>query len=128
MKRADFESMSVEELWALHSKVALTLARKMKEEKARLENRLRQLDRGGEAKRGVETKEGSPRRPYPKVIPKYRNPARPAETWSGRGKTPRWLSTQLKSGRKLDDFRIPSSSSRTRRTNTSKREQIKRAR
>jgi DNA-binding protein H-NS len=46
------------------------------------------------------------RRPYPVVVPKYRNPERPSETWAGRGKTPRWLAAQLKSGRRIDDFRI----------------------
>lgn len=46
------------------------------------------------------------RRPYPVVVPKYRNPERPSETWAGRGKTPRWLTAQLKSGRRIDDFRI----------------------
>jgi DNA-binding protein H-NS len=28
------------------------------------------------------------------------------ETWAGRGKKPRWLSTQLKSGKQIEDFRI----------------------
>lgn len=48
----------------------------------------------------------SARRPYPVVVPKYRNPEQPTETWAGRGKTPRWLTAQLKSGRRIDDFRI----------------------
>ena len=48
----------------------------------------------------------SARRPYPVVVPKYRNPEQPSETWAGRGKTPRWLTAQLKSGRRIDDFRI----------------------
>ena len=38
-----------------------------------------------------------------------RNPADPSETWSGRGKTPRWLSKLLTSGKKLDDFLIAAS-------------------
>jgi len=48
------------------------------------------------------------RRPYPQVFPKYRNPAEPSETetWAGRGKKPRWLTAQLKSGKRIDDFRI----------------------
>jgi DNA-binding protein H-NS len=51
------------------------------------------------------------------VFPKYRNPAKPAETWAGRGKQPRWLTAQLKSGKKkLEDFLIHASSSRVRRS------------
>lgn len=41
-----------------------------------------------------------------KVAPKYRNPENPAETWSGRGKQPRWLQAQTGNGRALDDFLI----------------------
>jgi hypothetical protein len=31
------------------------------------------------------------RRPYPKATPKFRNPNGSSETWSGRGKQPRWI-------------------------------------
>lgn len=41
-----------------------------------------------------------------KVAPKYRNPENPAETWTGRGKQPRWLAAHTGAGRKLDEFAI----------------------
>ena len=41
-----------------------------------------------------------------KVPPKYRNPANPAETWTGRGKQPRWLAAQVAKGKKVEDFLI----------------------
>jgi DNA-binding protein H-NS len=41
-----------------------------------------------------------------KVAPKYRNPAKPTETWAGRGKPPRWLAAEMKKGKKLADFAI----------------------
>ena len=41
-----------------------------------------------------------------KVPPKYRNPANPKETWTGRGKQPRWLADLVKKGRKPEDFLI----------------------
>lgn len=41
-----------------------------------------------------------------KVAPKYRNPAKPAETWTGRGKHPRWMAELLKKGKKVEDFLI----------------------
>ena len=40
------------------------------------------------------------------VAPKYRNPANPKETWTGRGKQPRWLAAETSKGRKLDEFLI----------------------
>jgi DNA-binding protein H-NS len=47
------------------------------------------------------------RRPYPKVLPKYQNPDRPFETWSGRGKQPRWVGAQLITGKKIEDLLLP---------------------
>ncbi len=40
------------------------------------------------------------------VKPKYRNPANPAETWSGRGKRPRWFNAALAAGKKEKDLLI----------------------
>jgi DNA-binding protein H-NS len=40
------------------------------------------------------------------VPPKYRNPADPAQTWSGRGKRPRWFNDALKAGKKEKDLAI----------------------
>jgi DNA-binding protein H-NS len=110
MINQDLKSMSVDELWSLHEEVDSLLARKILAEKTRLEQQLRKLAPGVTA-----TKKASARRPYPPVFPKYRNPAQPGETWAGRGKTPRWLAAQLRSGKKLDDFRIERSSDRARR-------------
>jgi DNA-binding protein H-NS len=47
-----------------------------------------------------------PGRKLGKVPPKYRNPANPAETWTGRGKQPRWLAEQVGKGKKVEDFLI----------------------
>ncbi|HZX72409.1 MAG TPA: H-NS histone family protein [Rhodanobacter sp.] len=41
-----------------------------------------------------------------KVAPKYRNPANPAQTWSGRGKRPHWFNDALKAGKKEKDLAI----------------------
>jgi DNA-binding protein H-NS len=41
-----------------------------------------------------------------KVPPKYRNPAKPTETWTGRGKQPRWMAELVKKGKKPEDFLI----------------------
>ena len=99
MKIDGIDSMSVDDLWSLHDKLASILSRKLSEEKERLERRLRQLN-------GATTSATNVRRPYPRVLPKYRNPDRPSQTWAGRGKKPRWIVAQLRAGRRLDDFRI----------------------
>jgi DNA-binding protein H-NS len=100
MKPYDLKSMSVDELWSLREVVCLALARRIPAEKARLDQRLRRLGLGAEPH-----KMSHARRSDPKVFPKYRNPVKPSETWAGRGKKPRWLTAQLKSGKRIDDFR-----------------------
>lgn len=97
--------MSADELWALHEVVARLLTEKITAEKRELEERLRVLSGGAQV--GAKTLSDSrQRRPYPRVFPKFRNPQQPSESWSGRGKKPRWLVAQLKSGHKMEEFRI----------------------
>ena len=88
-----------DELWALHEEIVDVLRTKILEERDRLEKRLKELQNAAFS-------EEPARRPYPPVLPKFRNPVRPSETWAGRGKQPRWLSAQLESGKQLEDFRI----------------------
>ncbi|MFK8934775.1 H-NS histone family protein [Acinetobacter junii] len=40
------------------------------------------------------------------VQPRYRNKNNAEETWTGRGKQPRWLVAELEKGAKLEDFLI----------------------
>jgi DNA-binding protein H-NS len=93
--------MGIDELWRLHEQVTSTLARKISDEKAKLEKRLRTLEIPANA-----IGSHRPRRPYPKVLPKYQNPKDPAEKWSGRGKQPLWVRAELKAGKKLERFLI----------------------
>ena len=94
-------SMSADELWALYEMVTAELDRKIATELEVLETRLRQL---GAVERDRELRQA--KRPYPKVPAKYRNPENDRETWSGRGKQPRWLAAELRSGKRLTDFLI----------------------
>lgn len=41
-----------------------------------------------------------------KVAAKYANPDDSSETWTGRGRRPRWLVARLKAGEKADKFLI----------------------
>ena len=111
MKKHALESMSIDDLWTLHETVSQILSERIASEKRELEKRLAYLNGGRDAiAKGAELAshngEGKPRRKYPRVLPKYRNPSMPSETWSGRGKQPRWLVAAIKSGRKIDDFKI----------------------
>ena len=41
-----------------------------------------------------------------KAVQKYRNPENAAETWSGRGRPPRWVQSALAGGRTIADLQI----------------------
>jgi DNA-binding protein H-NS len=45
----------------------------------------------------------APRKP---VEARYCNPENPSETWTGRGKAPRWLAAKITTGAKKEDFLI----------------------
>lgn len=49
---------------------------------------------------GTKTKEKSGQ----KVQPKYQNPKDTSQTWTGRGRQPRWMAEAMANGKKPDDF------------------------
>jgi DNA-binding protein H-NS len=111
MEKLDFEVIPLDELWSLHEQITRVLSAKITTQKQELEERLRQLNVGSVAAGAVAIGRGTSgttrqRRKYPRVLPKYQNPSEPAETWSGRGKQPRWLVSALKAGGKIEDFKI----------------------
>jgi DNA-binding protein H-NS len=109
MEREQLKSMSIEQLLDLYSKVQSMLADKLPAEKAKIEERLRRIKSVG----GVVNTERV-RRPYPPVLPKYKNPNNPTEIWSGRGRQPLWVREQLEAGKKLDQFLIAEGRRRSR--------------
>jgi DNA-binding protein H-NS len=100
MKSDAYEAMSTDELWSLYEQITSMLASKIAEERAKLEERLRSLNLPNAISPDL------PRRPYPKVLPKYQNPTNPTEMWSGRGKQPHWVRAQLRAGKKLQHLLI----------------------
>ncbi|WOH56014.1 H-NS histone family protein [Bradyrhizobium sp. BWC-3-1] len=83
MEKDDWASATTGELWRLYDELTTVLSRRMIAKKAKLEERLRRIERPSRA-----PNEERARRPYPPVLPKYQNPKNPSETWSGRGKQP----------------------------------------
>jgi DNA-binding protein H-NS len=111
MRKSDLDAMQIDELWQLYEELTKILSDRMVAEKRELEKRLAKLNRlenirdPGRANL-LPVAGRAPRRKYPKVLPKYCNPLTLSETWSGRGKQPRWLVAALKTGHKLDEFKI----------------------
>jgi DNA-binding protein H-NS len=110
-KKLDLDAMSTDEMWQLHVEIGRLLSIRLTSEKRELEKRLARLRREKElpqsaAADGQLKDPPRERRNYPRVLPKYQNPNEPSETWSGRGKQPRWLTAALKTGYTIEDFVI----------------------
>lgn len=98
--------MDVDELLKLRSSVEIELQKRSDT----LRQQLTALDQDADVKPTVR---GDDRRAMrfgkrslkgSKVKPKYRGPN--GETWAGRGMKPRWMTTLLKQGRKLESFAV----------------------
>ena len=102
----NLDSMSLKELKDLQSQVTRTIAsyeeRKKKQALTELEEKARQMGfslaelTGG----AVKTRKRAP------ATPKYANPADKTDTWSGRGRKPRWFDAALKAGKSPEDLAI----------------------
>src|SRR5258708_14635461 len=111
MKKTNLDSLSIDQMWQLHEEISRLLSVRLTSEKRELEKRLDQLHHDKQvpsfkSSNGTKDLAPAPRRKYPRVYPKYQNPKAPSETWSGRGKTPRWLMAALKTGHKLEHFAL----------------------
>jgi DNA-binding protein H-NS len=95
---SDFEALTADELYLLHREVAAVLRKKLEPRKMPWRSDC------GKYSRPMNT-----RLPITSVLStakaKFRNPDQPSETWSGRGRRPRWLDVQLRSGKRIEDFR-----------------------
>ena len=103
----DLSSMSVKELKKLEKDVAAAIEsyddRMKAEALAELEAHARQLGFSlAELTGGAGLKKHS----RAAAVEKYRNPANPADTWSGRGRQPRWFAAALASGADVNDLLI----------------------
>lgn len=107
----NLKSMSIDKLSKLRNQVDAVISSKVIEERRAVQNQLAELSglaTSGLRLKGIRTSTRGP------VAPKYRNPANPAETWAGRGLKPRWLAAALKSGEKLENFRIAATRKKAR--------------
>jgi DNA-binding protein H-NS len=102
--KANFVSMSVEELWGIYGEISKLLEVKMLADKRMLEQRLVSL-------RPATAGRQKARRPFPPILPKFANPDEPSQVWAGRGRQPRWVTEKLSSGLALGDLSIGRGSS-----------------
>lgn len=101
----DLNSLSMKELKELQSQVAKAIAefeeRRKRQALAELEEKAKAMGFSlAELTGAVKTRKRSP------SVAKYANPADKSDTWSGRGRKPRWFSEALAKGKKPQDLAI----------------------
>jgi len=103
MKDAQLEKMSSKELKELHAQVVAAIEARQSREKQELKEKMTQLA----AEAGFSLGElvgGAKRGPKGKATGvKFRHPDDPTQTWSGRGRKPKWLA---KAGGNIERFRV----------------------
>ena len=109
MARVDevkLEEFSLLELEELSDRVAKQIANKREARSREIREEMEKLaEREGLTLEEVIRAGKKPRKRQPPKQ-KYRNPAKPSQTWSGRGKKPAWIEKALKEGRSLKELEI----------------------
>lgn len=100
-------SLSVAELKSLQDEIAVELELRTKEERQKLVQEFRDKAKSlGISLEELMAGQKGKGRASGKVAAKYANPADSSQTWTGRGKKPRWVGEWLDSGKSLDDLKI----------------------
>jgi DNA-binding protein H-NS len=106
MAALNYDKMSLKELRDIEGRVAAALVKAHEREKADLKHRIEEMT--GKAGMSVQDLYGMTKGRGAgkggKVAIKYMNPDNKGETWTGRGRQPRWLAAKLSKGGKINDF------------------------
>lgn len=117
MAKLSLKRMSISELVTLRDRIQAALSEKIEQERAELQSQMDDLQsleklpsapNGSRRPRGgsptAKTPKSKPGKKRGKVAPKYRSPK--GETWTGRGRAPRWLIELEAQGKKRESFLI----------------------
>ena len=105
MARSDLDKMSYAQLSAMEHRIDRLKTEKRDVEREALRKKVSELVK----QHGFDIRElfGLRKRGKGTVAPKYRDPSNPANTWTGRGRAPRWMAAAMKGGKaKKEDFLI----------------------
>jgi len=98
------DKLTLKELLELRTRVEKALVTAQERERAALRAKFESM--ANDAGFGLSDLIGSRSTKGKPVVAKYMNPDNPAETWSGRGRKPKWLVAKLDKGKKQSDFAI----------------------
>ena len=101
----NIENMSYAELAEMQARIERAKTEKQSSERASLRQKLTEMAK----KHGFDIHDlfGDRRKGKGSVAVKYRDPNNPGNTWTGRGRMPRWMTAATKGGKaKKEDFLI----------------------
>jgi DNA-binding protein H-NS len=102
-KNSDLQKMSFAELTQMQAEIGRLKAEKQNSERSALRQRLVEIAEG----HGFDIHELFGRGRKGTVAVKYRDPKNPDNTWTGRGRMPRWMVAATKGGKvRKEDFLI----------------------
>ena len=108
MASVNVDKMSLKELLDLEAKIEKAIASARDRERAEIKQKIEAIvqtsgfslsDLFGVGRPASSTKGRS-------VAVKFINPENRSETWTGRGRKPRWLTAKLDKGAKMEDFAV----------------------
>jgi DNA-binding protein H-NS len=108
MAKVDLSDYNLSELKGLQAEIEKEIKNRQQQEVTKAREQILAIAQG----LGVSVEEllanngGKSKGTGKKVEAQYRNPADNAQTWTGRGRQPRWIADGLAGGKTLDDFRI----------------------
>jgi DNA-binding protein H-NS len=98
--------MTLKQIEALEAQIAAAKTKAAETAKAELKAKIDGLLAGSEFTIGDLYPMAGRGRKKSKSVAKYANPDDRSQTYTGRGRRPKWLEARLKKGAKLDDFAI----------------------
>lgn len=102
----DLQTLSLDELKKLQNDVAIAIFNHEKHKRAKAVTEIESVAKAN----GYSLKElfdgENVASKKTKVAPKYANPADTSQTWTGRGRKPKWVEAMLASGKSLNDAAI----------------------
>ena len=108
MAKVDLSDYNLSELKGLQAEIENEIKARQKQEVTKAREQILAIAQG----LGVSVEEllanggAKPKGNGKKVQARYQNPANNAQTWTGRGRQPKWIAEGLAGGKSLDDFRI----------------------
>ncbi len=103
-KKINLSNLNVQELKELQREISRMIKVKLVEEKNAVLKQMKELaEKSGFSFNELLNDKAVKRQT---VAPKYRNPKNPMQTWSGRGKKPKWVQEYIDNEGKIEDLLI----------------------